>query len=390
MSRKIPCVVMRGGTSKGVILNADDLPRDPAERDRTILAIFGSPDSRQINGLGGADPLTSKVAIISRSARLDADIDYLFGQVGIDKPEVSYANNCGNISSAVGPYAVEAGLVTPTEPFITVRIFNVNTQKRILAQFRVENGKTVTEGECRIDGVPGTGAPIRLTFCDPAGGATGKLLPTGKAIDLIDMGGEALEVSIVDCGNLYALVPATGLGLTGQESPAEIEQRKAVAENVDALRREVADCLTELGAVSAECGRALRTALKVAIVAGAAQVKAADGSVRQANVVSRILNPGKVHKSYAVTGAIAMAGAAALPDSVVGRLLPPAPGTGQRRVCIVHPQGTIEAEIEYETGGSVPVIKGATVTRTARCIMEGVVHLPGSSVATTERSVRGA
>ncbi len=381
---------MRGGTSKGVILNADDLPRDPAERDRTILAIFGSPDSRQINGLGGADPLTSKVAIISRSTRPGADIDYLFGQVGIDKPEVSYANNCGNISSAVGPYAVQAGLVTPTEPFTTVRIFNVNTGKRILAQFRVEGGTPVTEGDCRIDGVPGSGAPIRLTFCDPAGGATGEFLPSGNAIDRIDVDGETLEVSIVDCGNLYALTPASGLGLTGQEAPAEIEQRKAVAEQVDALRRELADRLTAWGAVSVERGRALRTALKVAIVAGPAQVKATDGSVRQADVVSRILNPGKVHKSYAVTGAIALASAGALPDSVVGRLLLPVEEPGIRRIRIGHPQGTIEAEIEYTSDGAVPTIKGATVTRTARCIMEGVVHLPGAPVAVAERGARVA
>jgi 2-methylaconitate cis-trans-isomerase PrpF len=390
MSRKIPCVLMRGGTSKGVILNANDLPRDPAERDRTILTIFGSPDSRQINGLGGADPLTSKVAIISRSTRLDAVVDYLFGQVGIDKAEVGYSNNCGNVSSAVGPYAVDAGLVAPTEPFTTVRIFNVNTQKRILAHFPVADGKAVTEGDCRIDGVPGTGAPIRLTFCEPAGGATGKLLPTGNPVDRIDLGGDPLEVSIVDCGNLYALISAPGLGLTGSETPAEIEQRKDVTEKVDALRRDVADRLTALGAVSAERGRALRAALKVAIVAGAALVKAADGSVRHADVVSRILNPGKVHKSYAVTAAIAMAGAAAVPETVVGRLLPPAERQGMRRVCIGHPQGTIEAEIEYASDGAVPTIKGATVTRTARCIMEGVVHLPGSSVAVAKRGARVA
>ncbi len=381
---------MRGGTSKGVILNADDLPRDPAERDRTILAIFGSPDSRQINGLGGADPLTSKVAIVSRSSRADADIDYLFGQVGIDKAEVGYSNNCGNVSAAVGPYAVDAGLVAPTEPFTTVRIFNVNTQKRILATFAVADGKAVTEGDCRIDGVPGTGAPIRLTFCDPAGGATGKLLPTGNAVERINLSGSLVEASIVDCGNLYALVAAAGLGLTGRETPAEIEQRKEIAEKVDALRCEVADRLIALGAVSAERGRALRAALKVAIVAGAAQVKAADGSVRQADVVSRILNPGKVHKSYAVTGAIAMAGAAAVPESVVGRLLPPAEREGRRRLRIGHPQGTIEAEIEYASDGAVPTITGATVTRTARCIMEGVVHLPGSCVAVVERGARVA
>lgn len=376
MSLKIPCMVIRGGTSKGVFLNAADLPADPAARDRVILAIFGSPDARQINGLGGADPLTSKVAIIEKSDREDSDVNYLFGQVGIDKPEVGYMNNCGNLSSAVGLYAVESGLLEGTEPEMTVRIYNVNSGKRILATFKVENGTVVTEGDYRIDGVPGTGAPIRLSFCDPTGAVTGALLPTGNPIDRISIGGQAIEVSIVDCGNLYTFVPAADLGFNGNETPSEIESKAGLAETMDTLRNEIADRLISIGAVSEAKGKALRTALKVAIVAEGASAGSGDEAVRSPDLVSRILNPGKVHKSYAVTGAVAMAGASAVKDSVVGRLLSPATDAGSCSIRIGHPQGAIDAEVSFEADGDSINITSATIFRTARCLMEGVVHVP--------------
>lgn len=379
MSTKIPCMVIRGGTSKGVFLNAADLPRDPAERDRVILAIFGSPDARQINGLGGADPLTSKVAIIEKSDREDSDVNYLFGQVGIDKPEVGYMNNCGNLSSAVGLYAVESGLLDGTEPEMTVRIYNENTGKRILATFKVENGAVVTEGDFRIDGVPGTGAPIRLSFCDPAGAVTGALLPTGNPIDRIAVGGQTIEVSIVDCGNLYTFVPAAELGFSGNETPSEIESKANFADTMAALRNEVADRLIGIGAVSEPRGKALRTALKVAIVASGASAGSGDETVRSPDLVSRILNPGKVHKSFAVTGAIAVAGASALKESVVGRLLEPAPEAESISVRIGHPQGAIDAEVSIERDGEQINITSATIFRTARCLMEGVVHVPDAA-----------
>jgi 2-methylaconitate cis-trans-isomerase PrpF len=373
---KIPCRVMRGGTSKGILLNASDLPAGLPERDRVIQAIFGSPDPRQIDGLGGADPLTSKVAIIAPSDRPDADVIYTFGQVGIEKAEIAYANNCGNLSAAVGPYAVDEGLVKPDEPYTTVRIFNTNTRKRILSYFPVSRGRAATEGDCRIDGVPGSGAPIRLTFCDPAGAVTGKLLPTGRAVDHVILGdGTRVEVSVVDCAALYTFIPAADLGLAGGESPAEIDARDDVAKKVDEVRRELSGRLTEIGAVSAARGKMLRASLKVAVVSAAGGEGTGHGARSADHAVSRILNPGRTHKAFAVTGAIALAAASTVPGTVVARLVPAQAGQTQR-VSIGHPKGSIEAAIEYQRAESMPSITSATITRTARLIMEGFVHVP--------------
>src|SRR4030066_1282698 len=173
------CTIMRGGTSKGIFLMEEDLPQDPPLRDRVILAIFGSPDIRQIDGLGGADSLTSKLAIVAPSAEPDRDINYTFGAVGIDKPFVDYSANCGNISSAVGPFAIERGLVRPEEPFTTVKIFNTNSRRMIHARVPVKKGKVVYEGDYEIAGVPRAGAKIELSFMDPGGGVTGTLVATG-------------------------------------------------------------------------------------------------------------------------------------------------------------------------------------------------------------------
>jgi 2-methylaconitate cis-trans-isomerase PrpF len=373
---KIPCRVMRGGTSKGIFFNASDLPAGQPERDRVIQAVFGSPDPRQIDGLGGADPLTSKVAIIAASDQDDADVIYTFGQVGIEKAEIVYANNCGNLSAAVGPYAVDSGMVKAEEPFTTVRIFNTNTRKRILAHVPVLRGRAATEGDCRIDGVPGSGAPIRLTFCEPVGAVTGKLLPTGNPVDHVILGnGTRLEVSVVDCAALYTFLPATGLGLGGGESAAELDARQDVADRVDDVRRELSGRLTEMGAVSAAKGKVLRTSLKVAIV-GAAGSEGRGGD----HVVSRILNPGRTHKTFAVTGAIALAAASTVAGTVVARLVAAPPGP-PRRVSIGHPKGSIEAEIAYQPGEPIPNITSATITRTARLIMDGFVHVPDTLTA---------
>ena len=184
---RIRTAIIRGGTSKGLYLMENELPKDPVRRDQVILALYGSPDARQIDGLGGADPLTSKVAIIKPSLREDADIDYTFGQVSIEQPLVDYNSNCGNISSGVGPFAIDEGLVPAVEPITTVRIFNTNTQKIIEAEVPVRDGKALTEGDCVIPGVPGSGAKIMLNFLDSGGSKTGKLLPTGNPRDTIQL-----------------------------------------------------------------------------------------------------------------------------------------------------------------------------------------------------------
>ena len=185
----VPCTVMRGGTSKGLYFLKKDLPEDGQQRDALLMRIMGSPDPKQIDGLGGAASVTSKVAIVSRSERPGVDVDYTFAQVAVDKPLVSYKGNCGNISSGVGPFALEKGLVNPKEPVTTVRIYNTNTDKVIEAQVQVENGRVKYDGDFAIAGVPGTAAPIKLSFIDPMGSVTGKLLPTGNASDVWDIPG---------------------------------------------------------------------------------------------------------------------------------------------------------------------------------------------------------
>ena len=235
------CTIMRGGTSKGIFLMEKDLPQDPQLRDRIILAIFGSPDIRQIDGLGGADSLTSKLAMIAPSNEPGRDIDYTFGAVGIDKPFVDYSANCGNISSAVGPFAIEQGSLKAVEPFTIVRIFNTNTQKMIYARVPVQKGKVVSEGDYAIDGVPGTGAKIELSFIDPGGATTGRLLPTGNVVDEVRLDtGEKVPLTIVDAGNPTAFVRAE-IGLQGNELPAEFDQDER--RKLETIREKVAELM---------------------------------------------------------------------------------------------------------------------------------------------------
>jgi 2-methylaconitate cis-trans-isomerase PrpF len=360
---------MRGGTSKAVFFAARELPADAELRDRLLLSVMGSPDPRQIDGLGGADPLTSKVAIVGPSSRPGADVDYTFAQVAVDRAEVSYVNNCGNISSAVGPYAIDEAMLPVLDPSTTVRIFNTNTGKLILSRVSVVDGRAATEGEARIDGVPGTGSQIDLTFCDPGGAVTGSLLPTGRALEEVVLDESTrLSTSVVDCGTLYAFVPAADLALQASESPAEIEARPGLMARVGRLREVIAGRLADAGVVSADKGRALRTSLKVAVVGPAPA-----GSPPGIDVVARILNPGKVHKAFAVTGAIALAGAAAIPGSVVGGWLG---ASGSRRLVIGHPAGEMAVEVESAGGGGLPRINGVTLPRTARRIMDGFVYVP--------------
>src|SRR5688572_11234287 len=227
MLESIPCTIMRGGTSKGLFFHADDLPTDVAVRDRVLLAALGSPDARQIDGLGGAHPLTSKVAVISKSHRADADVDYLFLQVAVDKPQVSDSQNCGNLLAAVGPWSIENGLVPVSGDTTAVRIHMVNTQSLAVARVDTRQGQVQYEGEARIDGVPGTAAPIALEFLDVAGSSCGTLLPTGAVTDLF----EGIELTCIDNGMPVIILRASDLGVTGAETPAQLEANAALAAN---------------------------------------------------------------------------------------------------------------------------------------------------------------
>jgi 2-methylaconitate cis-trans-isomerase PrpF len=241
-NRRLRCSILRGGTSRGVFFHAGELPRDRAAIEAVLLNVFGSPDMRQINGLGGATSQTSKAALISAASRPDAEVDYTFAQVSIGTPLVDWGGNCGNLSSAVGPFAIDHGLVPVSEGVTTVRIHNTNTAKVIVAEVPVGDGRALVEGDYAIPGVPGTGARIDLEFLEPAGSATGALLPTGRPTDEVTLAdGRRLHVSVVDAANPVAFLLASELGMDGTETPLEIERRVEVTGALEEVRGIVAE-----------------------------------------------------------------------------------------------------------------------------------------------------
>lgn len=383
---KIPCVFMRGGTSRGAYLWAADLPADPAARDQVILAIYGSPDVRQIDGLGGGDSLTSKVAILAPPSRPDADIDYTFGQVGITTASIDYKPNCGNISSGVGPYAILRGLVPAVEPITRVRIHNTNTRKIIVAEVPVKDGEVLVDGDCAIDGVPGTGARILLDFQDVGGSATGRLLPTGRPRDTLVVDGRTFEVSLVDAGNPYVFLRAEDLGLDGTESASRVNSDRALLDYVERIRAHAA---VRYGFVD-DPARALADSPnwpKIAYVAPPRDYTTPTGRTVRAEEIdflARGFSGQILHKAYAVTGALATAAAARVPGSLVHEVCRSEPG--RRTVRIGHPAGVLTLEAEVEQRGGELVVTRAALERTARRIMDGYVYVPLSKVP----ALRGA
>jgi 2-methylaconitate cis-trans-isomerase PrpF len=352
----IPCVFMRGGTSKGPYFLADDLPSDPAVRDRVLLSVMGSPDKRQIDGLGGADSLTSKVVIVSKSSRPDADVDYLFAQVKIERPFVDTAPNCGNMISGVGPFAIESGLVSAEDGETIVRIFNVNTAAVVHAVIRTPGRQVQYDGDVAIDGVPGTGAPISLNFLDAVGSKTGKLLPTGQALDHI----EGIPVSCVDLAMPMVIARAVDFGVTGYETKPELDVNKPLLKRMEEIRL-VAGPMMGMGDVTGQ------VVPKFCLVAPPRHGHA---------ITSRYFVPEDCHSAHAVTGGLCLAAACVIPGSVTEGIavLPPGP---RRMIVIEHPSGTLATEFELEGSADSPVIRRAAFVRTARKIMSGLVHVPG-------------
>lgn len=369
---RIPCTIMRGGTSKGLFFLKQDLPADEALRDQLLLRIMGSPDKKQIDGLGGAASVTSKVAIISRSERPEADVDYTFAQVSVDKALVSYKGNCGNISSGVGPFALEKGLVNRREPVSTVRIFNTNTQKIIEAQVQVEHGQVKYQGDFQISGVPGTAAPVKLGFLDPMGAVTGKLLPTGRALDLLDVPGFGqLEASLVDAANPLVFVKASDVGLTGKELPAHIDSDPALLELLEKVRGAAAVKLGFVDSIERSAWDS-PTVPKMTIIAPPASYETSDKkeiSGKDIDLLARMMSMQKTHPTYAMTGAMCTAAAAVIPGSVVQKAL--SPSADLEKIRIGHPGGVLEAGVEFKPDGdSVQIVKTFGY-RTANLLMTG-------------------
>ena len=353
MNRTIPCVLMRAGTSRGPFFLRDWLPHDEVERDEALIGAIGASDLLQLDGVGGGSTLTSKVAIVSRSREAGCDVDYLFAQVGVGQRSVDTRPNCGNMLSGVAPFAIEQGLVEAVDGETTVRVFNVNTRSRIDVTVQTSGGRVVYEGDTRIDGVAGTAAPIRLNFLDAWGAVTGSLFPTGNRIDRID----GIEVSCIDAAMPLMIVRASDLGLHGAESPVELDATASLLERLEAMRRQAGEMMG-LGDVSQS------------VVPKPVLVSAGDSVT---SVTSRYFTPRRCHASHAVTGAVGVATAFALPGTVASSATPIA---GRCRVAVLHPQGRIEVEVEVLGAGMEARIQQAALVRTARKILQGDLHLP--------------
>jgi len=347
--------MMRGGTSRGAYFLASDLPTDIAERDRILLSAMGSPDPRQIDGIGGADPLTSKVAVISPSSRPGIDVDYLFLQVWVDRPEVSDKQNCGNILAGVAPFAIERGLVRGCDPVTQVRIFMVNTSQTVVATVQTPGGKPEYQGNARIDGVPGTAAPIPLSFSDTAGSTCGALLPTGRAVDLVN----GIAVTCIDNGMPVVVMRASDVGCTGYETRDQLDKDTELKARIEAIRLAVGPMMN-LGDVKDQ------TVPKMILLA----------PPREGGVVStRSFIPHRAHATIGVFAAVSVATACLLPDSPAHSLARIPDGT-TKLMLIEHPTGASPVSLTTDVHDGKTVVTEAAIISTARALFEGRVLVP--------------
>lgn len=369
--KKYPCVYMRGGTSKAVFFHEKDLPEDKSLWDDIFLKVMGTPDVKQIDGMGGTVSSTSKIAIIAPSNKPGVDVEYTFRQVDIVIPRVDGSANCGNISSAVGPFAIDEGLVPAVEPITVVRVLNTNTNKIIEEHVRVEDGHAMVHGDEVIQGVPGTGSRIDMYFEDPAGSKTGKLFPTGQKKEVFDVPGYGpAEVTVLDCSNPMVFIKASDLGIKGSEL-TELNQNKDVMEHIERIR----------GMAAVKCGfvenwedaRTKSTsAPKVSIVSAPQDYINMDGNEVKADTMDlccRAISVGALHKAYPMTVAVGTGAAARIPGTIVNAIVKPAPD--QDIIRLGHASGVTEVDVKMD---GEKVIKGG-VTRTARRIMDGWVYV---------------
>lgn len=355
MLKAIPCTAMRGGTSKGLFFLADHLPADKAERDAALLSAMGSPDERQIDGMGGAHPLTSKVAVVGASSRSDADVDYLFLQVVVDKAEVSDSQNCGNMLAGVGPFAIEQGLLAVAGDVTPVRIHMVNTGAIAKAYVSTPKGAVEYEGDARIDGVPGTAAAIPIDFLDVAGSSCGALLPTGNVVDEV----QGVQVTCIDNGMPVVVLRASDFGKTGLETPEELEADAALKQRVEAIRLELGPRMN-LGDV------AKKTVPKMTLVS----------LPKRGGVIgTRTFIPHRVHEAIGVLGAVSVATACVLEGSVAAQVAGIAVKNGEQRLEIEHPTGFFTVDMDVAQGKDGIEVRKSALLRTARKLMRGEVYV---------------
>jgi 2-methylaconitate cis-trans-isomerase PrpF len=376
-------VFMRGGTSKAVMFRAEDLPRDRDRWAPIFLGVIGSPDAngRQLDGMGGGVSSLSKVCVIGTPTRPDADVDYTFAQVSISSATVDYSGNCGNMSSAVGPFAVDEGLVKAGGAEAVVRIHNTNTQKLIIARFGMDDGRAGVDGDFALPGVAGTGAPVRLEFLEPGGAGTGRLLPTGNVLERLDVAGlGAIEVSMIDAANPCVFIAAESLGMTGIEMPGELDANGELLARLEAIR--IAASLRMGIARSAEEAMRKPSIPKVAMVTGprAALTLAGDRlATDDADLTVRMISIGQPHRAVPLTGAMCLAVASRLPGSIAHRVARAA-ASPDAPVRIAQPSGLTVVGAAVRRAADGWIADHATVYRTARRLMEGVVFVRASAI----------
>lgn len=359
MLKAIPCTLMRGGTSKGLYFHERDLPAEREARDRVLLAAMGSPDVRQIDGVGGAHPLTSKIAVIRPANVAHADVDYLFLQVGVDKAEVSDSQNCGNILAGVGPWAIENGLVPVAGDVTPVRIHMLNTASIAVAYVPTPNGAVEYEGDARIDGVPGTAAAIPLEFLDVAGSSCGALLPTGSAVDEVN----GVSVTCIDNGMPVVVLRARDFGLSGEETPEQLEANAELKARVEAIRLAIGPRMN-LGDVTK------KTVPKMCLVSPPQQGGA---------ISTRTFIPHRVHESIGVLGAVSVATACVTPGSIAAEMARISGDGAVQRIDVEHPTGFFTVDIEVTIEAGLVNVRRSALLRTARKLMSGEVFVPGSA-----------
>ncbi|HST74412.1 MAG TPA: PrpF domain-containing protein [Acetobacteraceae bacterium] len=376
--QRLRAVFMRGGTSKAVMFRQDDLPADRDAWAPIFLAIMGSPDpnGRQLDGMGGGISSLSKICVIGPPSRNDADVDYTFAQVAVDRAIVDYSGNCGNMSSAVGPFAVDERIVPrPNGGNATVRIHNTNTRKIIISRFGMDGENAAVTGDLALDGVAGTGAPIRLDFADPAGARTGRLLPTGRATDTLDLGGFGrIEASVIDAANPCVFVRAADLDRTATERPDALERDTALLDKLEAIRRAASVAMGI--AHDADAAGAIPGIPKVAMLAAPAEFRTLSGRVLtpgDTDILVRMISVGQPHRAVPLTGALCLAVACRVPGSIPHRLA----GAGRNGdLRIGHASGVVLVAADARITASGIEVPYATVYRTARRLFQGEVFYP--------------